>query len=171
MPKRESQATQPEIAIGPHPAREGWRVLRVSYPGDYEHLLKIGAAIDALLGRPRRPSAPSDQPARHGRGPVMSAPTSTHDLTALAGRLQQLGDEVARLGAELVTIAHADAGRFADDRGQSVGAVLTLTQAAQALGRSRSWVHEQVRRGVIPAMRLGSRWWIRRTDLIEGRWL
>ena len=60
MPKQASEATLPEIAVGPHPAREGWRVLRVSYPASYEHLLKIGDAIGVLLGRPKRPAATSD---------------------------------------------------------------------------------------------------------------
>ena len=70
MPKRESEATLPEITVGPHPAREHWRVLRVSYPASYEHLLKIGDAIDALLGRPKRPPAASGEPQQATTGSV-----------------------------------------------------------------------------------------------------
>jgi excisionase family DNA binding protein len=48
---------------------------------------------------------------------------------------------------------------------------MSLTEAALLLGRSRSWVHEQVRRGVIPGIRLGTRWWVRKADLIASGWL
>ena len=69
MPNKDAQSTQPEIAIGPHAAREGWRVLRVAYPSSYESSLRIGAAIDALLGRPaRRTSAAERMPSTSGRG-------------------------------------------------------------------------------------------------------
>jgi hypothetical protein len=49
MPKREQPPEHPEISIGPHPARDDWRVLRVSYPTSYEHMLRIGDAISVLL--------------------------------------------------------------------------------------------------------------------------
>lgn len=37
-----------EVAIGPHPARPDWRVLRVSYAATPEHDARVVAAIDAL---------------------------------------------------------------------------------------------------------------------------
>jgi hypothetical protein len=41
-----------EIAIGPHPARPDWRVLRVSYARHPEHDARIVAALDAIFGPP-----------------------------------------------------------------------------------------------------------------------
>ena len=38
-----------EFSIGPHPAREGWRVLRVSYARAPEHERRVARALDALV--------------------------------------------------------------------------------------------------------------------------
>jgi len=56
VPKPVVPPTSPEIAIGPHPSRANWRVLRVSYPAALESTLNIGAAISVLLGEPLPPT-------------------------------------------------------------------------------------------------------------------
>src|SRR5688572_220000 len=100
----------------------------------------------------------------------MSAPASIHDLVEIASRLQRLQNELASTAAEIVYIFESNAvHRTAYDGEQGLGEVLTLTQAAKLMGRSRSWTHEQVRSGVIPAIRLGTRWWVRKRAL--ERWL
>jgi excisionase family DNA binding protein len=49
--------------------------------------------------------------------------------------------------------------------------VLTPTEAAALLGRSRSWIEERCRDGRLPAIRDGGRWILRRADLIRDGWL
>ena len=38
-----------ELAVRPHPARTGWRVMRVAYRGVPEHESRVARAIDALF--------------------------------------------------------------------------------------------------------------------------
>ena len=101
----------------------------------------------------------------------MSAPSRAHNLTALADRLKRIHEEVTQISTEIAAIAQVEISRSSVESDTDGGAVWTPTEAAKLLGRSRSWVHEQVRSGVIPAIRLGTRWWIRRRDLIEAGWL
>ena len=52
-----------EIAIGPHPARPEWSVLRVSYPQEPGHTRRIAQALDVLLASGEAPAdetAPAD---------------------------------------------------------------------------------------------------------------
>ena len=64
-----------EIAIGPHPARPEWSVLRVSYPQEPGHARRIAQALDVLLaggetpGDEAAPTAPAATlpPARDAR--------------------------------------------------------------------------------------------------------
>ena len=49
--------------------------------------------------------------------------------------------------------------------------VFTPTELAAELGRSRSWIEERCKDGRLPARRDGSRWILRRADLIRSGWL
>ena len=49
--------------------------------------------------------------------------------------------------------------------------VFTPAELAPVLQRSRSWVIERCGDGTLPAIRLGSRWILRRADLISTGWL
>ena len=49
--------------------------------------------------------------------------------------------------------------------------VLTPAEAAALIGRSKSWIVEKLQAGLLPGIRDGSRWIIRRADLIRDGWL
>ncbi len=49
--------------------------------------------------------------------------------------------------------------------------VMTPTQAAALLGRSKSWVVEKLASGLLPGVRDGSRWLVRRADLLRDGWI
>jgi excisionase family DNA binding protein len=49
--------------------------------------------------------------------------------------------------------------------------IFTPRELAPILGRSRSWVEERCRDGRLPAIQDGSRWLLRRSDLIRSGWL
>jgi excisionase family DNA binding protein len=49
--------------------------------------------------------------------------------------------------------------------------ILTPSEAARLLGRSRSWVEKSVSLGALPARRIGSRWWLTVSDLRAAGWL
>ena len=51
---RSAQSQDFEVAIGPHPARPDWRVLRVTYAPNPEHDARIAAALLAILMSPRQ---------------------------------------------------------------------------------------------------------------------
>ena len=38
-----------EVALGPHPARPAWRVLRVSFGPTHDHEARIAAALAAIV--------------------------------------------------------------------------------------------------------------------------
>ena len=49
--------------------------------------------------------------------------------------------------------------------------VLTPAQAAVLLGRSKSWVVEKLASGLLPGIRDGNRWLVRRADLLRDGWI
>lgn len=49
--------------------------------------------------------------------------------------------------------------------------ILTPAEAAVLLGRSRSWVEAKIATGLLPGVRDGSRWIVRRADLLRDGWL
>ena len=49
--------------------------------------------------------------------------------------------------------------------------VLTPAEAAVLLGRSKSWVVAKLQAGLLPGIRDGSRWIVRRVDLNRDGWL
>lgn len=49
--------------------------------------------------------------------------------------------------------------------------VLTPAQAAQLLGLGKTTVIDWCQRGILPSVRIGTRWWLRRADLIRDGWL
>ena len=49
--------------------------------------------------------------------------------------------------------------------------VLTPAEVAVLLGRSKSWVVEKLQVGLLPGIRDGSRWIVRRSDLNRDGWL
>jgi excisionase family DNA binding protein len=49
--------------------------------------------------------------------------------------------------------------------------VMTPAQAAVLLGRSKSWVVEKLTSGLLPGIRDGNRWLVRRADLIRDGWI
>src|SRR3712207_136552 len=51
------------------------------------------------------------------------------------------------------------------------GEVMTPIEYARIAGRSRTWVEEKVKAGLIPAIRDGNRWILRRADLIASGWM
>ncbi len=53
-------ATEVEVAIGPHPSRPDWRVLRVAYRQTPDHAARITAALGLLL------RSTSNEPVREG---------------------------------------------------------------------------------------------------------
>jgi hypothetical protein len=55
-----------EIAVAPHPAREGWRVLRITYARRPEHERRVARALDALVA-PADGGAPRSPEERAGR--------------------------------------------------------------------------------------------------------
>ena len=50
---RRPSPSEIELSVGPHPARPGWRVLRVSYVSTPEHNARVVAALDVLFGGQR----------------------------------------------------------------------------------------------------------------------
>ena len=56
-----------ELSYGPHPARPGWRVLRVSYPMQPEPETRVAKALEVLV-TPVQASVAAD------RSPVVTAP-------------------------------------------------------------------------------------------------
>jgi hypothetical protein len=57
-------ATPPtiDVAIGPHPARSGWSVLRITFAQTPDHSHRIARALAALFVLEREPAAPVDEP-------------------------------------------------------------------------------------------------------------
>jgi excisionase family DNA binding protein len=49
--------------------------------------------------------------------------------------------------------------------------VLTPAQAARLLGLGKTTVIDWCGRGILPSIRIGTRWWLRRADLIRDGWL
>jgi excisionase family DNA binding protein len=49
--------------------------------------------------------------------------------------------------------------------------VMTPAQAALLLGRSKSWVVEKLASGLLPGIRDGNRWLVRRADLLRDGWI
>ena len=45
-----------ELAIGPHPARPDWRILRITYAVQADHDQRVMAALAALFNSPRQPT-------------------------------------------------------------------------------------------------------------------
>ena len=68
--RRTSAPSDIQVAIGPHPARPEWRVLRVSYATCPEHDARLLAALDAIFGPPQEPSAATQ---REGGGNALAA--------------------------------------------------------------------------------------------------
>ncbi len=52
-----------------------------------------------------------------------------------------------------------------------MNAILTPAEYAREAGRSKSWAVARCADGTLPAVRLGSRWLLRRADLIRDGWL
>ena len=49
--------------------------------------------------------------------------------------------------------------------------ILTPAQAAGLLGMGKTTVVEWCQRGILPAIRIESRWYLKRAELIRGGWL
>ena len=49
--------------------------------------------------------------------------------------------------------------------------ILTPAQAAGLLGMGKTTVVEWCQRGILPAIRIGSRWYLKRAELVRGGWL
>ncbi len=49
--------------------------------------------------------------------------------------------------------------------------VLTPAQAAALLGVSKTTVVSWCAKGILPALRIESRWWLKRPELVAGGWL
>lgn len=59
--RRQTSPDEIEVAIGPHAARAGWSVLRVTYPRRPEHEAKIARAVEALFAADGSGDAPTDR--------------------------------------------------------------------------------------------------------------
>ena len=51
------------------------------------------------------------------------------------------------------------------------GQVLTPSQAAGLLGMGKTTVVEWCQRGILPAIRIDSRWYLKRAELVRDGWL
>lgn len=71
------------------------------------------------------------------------------------------------MSARPLKLAHDDS----RDAPQRAPQVLTPAQTARLLGRSRSTVEKWCADGVLPARRVGSRWWLTLADLKAGGWV
>jgi len=49
--------------------------------------------------------------------------------------------------------------------------ILTPREAAALLGRGKTTVQEWCERGILPAVRVDSRWYLKRAELIRDGWL
>ena len=70
----QSLATDVEVSIGPHPARRGWRVLRVSFAQEPEHQSRIARALDALIAPAIREERPDTVAVPHADPPTGAQP-------------------------------------------------------------------------------------------------
>jgi len=52
-----------------------------------------------------------------------------------------------------------------------MNAIMTPAEYAREAGRSKSWVVARCTDGTLPAVRIGTRWLLRRADLVRGGWL
>ena len=105
----------------------------------------------------------------------MSAPTA-HDPDEIVSRLQRVFDGMARIGAEIAEIKEAIAAEAARRAGtggsiEADPAVFTPRGFARRVDMSPSWVNDRIRDGTLPAVRVGTRWLLRRSDLVAGGWL
>ena len=48
---------------------------------------------------------------------------------------------------------------------------MTPAQATVLLGRSKSWMVEKLASGLLPGIRDGNRWLVRRADLLRDGWI
>ena len=55
--------------------------------------------------------------------------------------------------------------------GRHAPQVLTPAQAAALLGRSKSWLIAKLASGLLPGIRDGNRWLVRRADLLRDGWI
>ena len=62
---RRTSPEEIEIAIGPHAARAGWSVLRVTYPRRPEHEAKVARAVEALFAAQGSEGGSTDRPKPH----------------------------------------------------------------------------------------------------------
>ena len=49
--------------------------------------------------------------------------------------------------------------------------IMTPAEFAREAGRSKSWVVEKLASGLLPGIRDGNRWILRRADLVRDGWL
>jgi hypothetical protein len=49
--------------------------------------------------------------------------------------------------------------------------IMTPAEFAREAGRSKSWVVQKLNAGLLPGIRDGSRWILRRADLVRDGWL
>ena len=49
--------------------------------------------------------------------------------------------------------------------------ILTPADYARLSGRSKTTVIAWCERGILPALRIGSRWWLKRSELVRDGWL
>jgi hypothetical protein len=69
---QKTQSTEIEIALGPHPARPRWSVLRVSFVRCPEHLRRVDDALSALV-------SPSSSQLREIEANVTEFGSDAHD--------------------------------------------------------------------------------------------
>lgn len=75
-------------------------------------------------------------------------------------------DPLAAALAELETAPDVPAGKPVDEHGQPM---LGVREAAELIGKDRSWITRQLNSGALRGRKLGSEWWIARNWAIEYR--
>ena len=75
-------------------------------------------------------------------------------------------DPLAAALAELAAAPNVWAGRPVDEHGQ---AMLGVREAAELIGKDRSWITRQLNSGALRGRKIGSEWWIARNWAIEYR--
>ena len=132
-------------------AKKGSKVVEV--PGKGVRLL-LSAAGDVVgvevLGWSGRTADPSEVAVR---------------VAGVAEVLNETDPLVAAL-AELAAAPNVQAGRPVDEHGQ---AMLGVREAAELIGKDRSWITRQLNSGALRGRKIGSEWWIARNWAIEYR--
>ncbi len=86
----------------------------------------------------------------------------------VAGVAEVLDDDdpLAAALAELATIPAVSAGKPVAEDGQ---VMLSVREAAELIGKERSWITRQLNSGALRGRKIGSEWWIARPWALEYR--